>query len=134
MEYYRFTNKNTPMSDWGHAMFATNRNSVCNGYGHNEYHYNGKQAVAIQSLYDAIATEWEESKEFGAIPDCYENLSTNQVCETFNPDDIVQDAEAWDDPDMYRWFCENILDKYGVVAVTTEDGAIIFDENLATLI
>lgn len=133
MEYYRFTDKDTVMSDWGHAMFATDREMVAQCYGCHEYHYNGHKAVAIETLYPVIAAEWETSKEFGLLPNGYEDVSADQICKAFNPDDIVMSAGAWDDGDLYQWFCDHIEAPYDISAVTTNDGAILFDESLATL-
>jgi len=134
--YYRFTNKETPMSDWGHAMFAEDRDSV-DFYGNNEYHLPVSSTVDINELEDAIKSAWNASiadEDFGDIAysdwaNIIENISADEAFEQFNPDDIVNSAAAYDS-DWVCWLWERVLAPRGIMAVRTTDGAICFDESL----
>lgn len=128
-KYYRFSNSETPMSDYGHAMFAAKEDSV-SGYGENEYTYDGKNAVPIESLKDIIVKKWDETIENGMEPIGYENLTGEEVYQEFDPSDIVMSAQAWDNGELLTWFYENVALENDITAVTTKDGAIVFDENL----
>lgn len=128
-KYYRFSNSETPMSEYGHAMFSENEGSV-SGYGENEYIYDGKNAVPIESLKDLIVKKWDEAIENGMEPIGYENLTGEEVYQEFDPSDIVMSAQAWDNGELLTWFYENVALENDITAVTTKDGAIVFDENL----
>lgn len=128
MTYYRFTNRG-PMSDWGHAMFSDNEDSVGH-YGANKYTYDGLGAVDIRDLKDLFDAEWNLSAENGLLPQGYEEMGAEEIFGAFNPDDIVMSAQAWDDPELSTWFCENIAIGNDIKAVITNDGCIVFDEDL----
>lgn len=128
--YHRFTSKDTPMSDWGHAMFAEDRDMVAQCYGSNEYLYDGKAGIDIADLKDAITQAWEEDAETGMLPVGYEDLDAETAYGCFNPDDIVMSAGAWDCGEALEWFCERIAEPMGIPAVITSDGAIVFDADL----
>lgn len=132
MTYYRFTNSDNVLSDWGHAMFAADEDMV-SGYGVNEYVYSGSDSIDITALYPAIAREWEKSADYGLLPDGYEDMDAVSACRMFNPSDIVMSAEAWDNADLLTWFCEHIAIPQDIKAVITDDGAILFDTALAVL-
>lgn len=130
--YYRFTNSNNPMSDWGHAMFAENREAV-EHYGANEYIFDGQGAVSINDLKDLIITAWnecQESEDFGSLYEKhFMEITAEEVFDNLNPEDIVNSADGWD-TELVVWFWEFIAEPSNIMAVTTWDGAIVFDENL----
>ena len=131
-KYYRFTNKNTPMSEWGHAMFAENRDDVMH-YGRNEYVLDKAHTVDIYDLEDEIKAAWvksQEEDEFGEMyDDYYKSLSADEVFECFVPEDIVNSAAGYD-CDLVVWLWQFILEPKGIMAVRTPDGAVCFDESL----
>jgi hypothetical protein len=132
--YYRFTNSNNPMSDWGHAMFAEDRYQVEN-YGKNEFTIDSDKTVSIWDLRDEIIVKWDECREiedFGPVmTDRYliDNVTGEQAFESFNPDDIVDSAQGYD-TDWVCWLWELILEPAGIMAVRTQNGVVCFDENL----
>lgn len=130
MEYYRFTRKNTPMSDWGHAMFAADRDAVAQCYGAREFLYSGDGAVDIADLKDTIVSMWEEDAELGVLPDGCGGIGAEDAYRCFAPEDIVMSAGAWDDGDALTWFFDRIAAPLGIAAVKTYDGAIVFDPDL----
>lgn len=131
-KYYRFTNKNTPMSDWGHAMFAEERYRV-EHYGENEYWLDKAHTVSIFDLEEEIKTAWNKCKEeeyFGDLYDeYYQSLSAEEVFDSFAPEDIVNSAEGYD-CELVVWLWQFILEPKGIMAVRTPDGAVCFDESL----
>lgn len=135
--YFRSTNSKTPMSKWGHALFADNPERTI-VYGENLYQYNDKGSVPITRLSKQIEKAWNEEREDGFSSDLFsdsekkywENVSTKDVVESFNPKDIVNSAEAWDDGTLFTWVYERILEPNDITAVTTKNGAIVFDEAL----
>lgn len=128
--YHRFTRKSTPMSDYGHAMFAEDRDMVSQCYGDHEYLYDGSNGTSIEDLKDTIISAWGEDAEMGLLPIGYGDVSAEDAYNCFNPDDIVMSAGAWDDGDALVWFWERIAEPMGISAITTSDGAIVFDESL----
>ena len=134
MHYYRYRIDNMPvMSDWGYAMFAADREAVA-GYGSTLYTYDGHDAVSINDLRSAISEEWERCKKSGvwgvwAPEDGMEELDGRAVAEMFSPSDIVNSAEGWDNA-IVQWLWEHVLEPRAVYAVTTPNGAVVFDEKM----
>ena len=128
--YYRYTRTETPMSDWGHAMFAADKDSVDGCYGDVAWEYDGSQSVDINNLADLIASKWAEDSESGLVPDGYEMYAPDEISAEFNPQDIVMSAGAWDNGELTQWFWDRIADPMGISAIITSDGAIVFDEGL----
>lgn len=130
VNYYRYSNKKTPMSNWGHAMFVCEERfeRVCNGYGSQGYLYNGQDGVQIEDLFERISKEWNENDIYR--PADFEHMDAEEVYEMFNPLDIVDTAGAWDDGSLTQWIYERVLEPIQIRAVITEDGAIVFDEEL----
>lgn len=129
--YYRFTHSRNPMSDYGHAMFAANRDRVAdsNGYGPVEHHYDGTDGVKIEELYDKIRSAWadEESRPLDAY---YAGLTDEQVCQCFTPVDIVDGADGFDSGEMTQWLWDQVCEPEGIMAIITPDGAVVFDPDL----
>lgn len=130
--YYRFTESQSPMSNWGHAMFAEKMDSV-EHYGKNLYTLNASVAVNVEDLKESITAAWEACKEneyFGSTMDTYyEQLTAEEVYNLLNPADIVNSAEGYD-CDIVQWFWDYVLEPQGIMAVRTQDGAVCFDETL----
>ena len=133
MLYHRYTNSNTPMSSWGHAMFVDN-NQSSDHYGDNHYTFaSDVNTVTIASLEGLITTTWtkcQEDEDFGdLIDEYYQSLSASEVFDGFNPSDIVNSAAGWD-CELMVWFWQFIAEPNGIMSIITEDGAIVFDADL----
>ena len=132
MTYHRYTRTNTtPLSNWGHAMFARNHDSVSEmvQYGNIHWELDSGKCTPILSLTDKISNAWEECQEsgyFGNIDSYFESLDIETVIESFNPENIVTSADAWDS-DMVVWFWEFIAEPNNILNISTTDGAISFD-------
>lgn len=130
--YHRYTNSNSPMSDWGHAMFAYGDEHRTDNYGANHYTYDGTDGVNIQDIEQAIKDAWAECQEtghFGFLPESDQDLTAEEVYQSFNPENIVDGAQGWD-CDLACWFWEFVAEPNDIMAVITQDGAILFDEAL----
>lgn len=135
MLYYRGTLSNNPMSEWGHAMFVDNfENSYC-GRGC-DWTFEGTLATPITELKEAIISAWNQYLEDGYFGgfinndnDYYTTLTAEEVYNSFNPYDIVNSAEGYDDT-LVTWLWEMVLEPNNIYAVTTNDGAVVFDESL----
>jgi len=137
--YDRWTNAKTPMSDYGHAMFAKSYSSdgaVNRGskFGDTLYIYYGKGSIGFSELKKEIKNIWNEYWDENDIKisnlDYLKDYSPDQIIETFNPKNIVDDAEAYDNPEMLAWLWDNVLEPNDINAVITNDGAVVFDRDL----
>lgn len=127
MTYYRYTNEESAISDYtGFGMFAINEGRVSECYGANCFIYDGTDGVDINDMHDRFLEAWEECKD--NAPDYMQELTGEEFFKAFDPEDIVEDAEAWDNGDFRRFFVEFIYDDEAAILLT--DGAIVFDENL----
>lgn len=129
MTYYRFSNNENPMSNWGHAMFAEDRAHV-EHYGEYEYHYHGDHSVNIEDIRDLIIDAWNQTVEGCMEPIGFEEYDAEAIYNEFNPEDIVMSAQAWDCAELIEWFCENVAIANDITAVITNDGAIVLDADL----
>lgn len=123
----------SPISSYtGYGMFADDPNTV-DMYGDSLYTVDNSALPSIDDFKAAIANAWNEDLESGMLPVSIESLAENftgeQIAETFDPKNIVDGADAWDDPDLTTWaFDKGIFD--GVPGVKTSDGSIVWDESV----
>lgn len=134
-DYYRFTDKDTPMSNWGHAMFSNNRDRV-EGYGKNEFGLNKNNTIDINQLKNKITKTWNYDRKNGFTGDFgnglinndYNNIPGEEIFKSFNPDNIVDSADAYDG-DLHQWLWDRILKPNNIDAIRTKDGAIVFNND-----
>ena len=123
----------SPISGYtGYGMFADDPNSI-DMYGESLYSVDNSSLPSINQFKEAIAAAWNEDVENGMLPPSIESLTDNftaeEISETFDPKDIVDSADAWDDPDLITWaFEKGIFDE--VPGVKTSDGAVVWDDNV----
>jgi len=131
---YRFTAKDSPMSDWGHAMFADNRDAVSRIYGKNEYRVPASGLTDVRSLDDAIRAAWE-SRDLGrsmsaADAAYYDDLTPDDISDQLvNVGDIVNTAKGYDSP-LVNWLYDAVIEPRGIRGVKTPDGAVVFDPEI----
>ncbi|WP_304117488.1 LPD23 domain-containing protein [Phascolarctobacterium succinatutens] len=120
------------MSDYGYAMFGDNAAWV-DGYGENLYSVFHDDLEDINNLKKKIAEAWDEDVETEVIPADLEVLARErtgeQIAEDFDPTDIVDDAGAWDIPELASWAFERGVFE-DVPGVKTRDGAVVWDNNI----
>lgn len=127
MKYYRYTNGETAVSEYtGFGMFAKNRDRISQCYGSNCFTYDGANGVDINDMHDRFLEAWEECKD--SAPDYMQEMTVEEFFKAFDPEDIVDDAGAWDNDDFRRFFVDFIYDDEA--AILLSDGAIVFDETL----
>lgn len=123
----------SPISSYtGYGMFADDPNSV-DMYGDSLYTVDNSALPSIDDFKAAIANAWNEDLESGMLPVSIESLAENftgeQIAETFDPKNIVDGADAWDDPDLTTWaFDKGIFDD--APGVKTSDGSIVWDDSV----
>lgn len=143
---YRGKAGNSPLSDWGTAMFSDDGEKAyfpdtLNQYigsPRKGYYVNKSELVDVDSLSDEIWDKWREDWENGTLEDEYgmdylteeQALDKEEILSEFNPDDIVDSARAYDNAEFVRWFYDRIIEPKGIAGVNTSDGAVVFDENV----
>lgn len=143
---YRGKAGNSPLSDWGTAMFSDDGGKAyfpdtLNQYIENPrkgYYVNKSELVDVDSLSDEIWNKWREDWENGTLEDEYgmdylteeQALDKEEILSEFNPDDIVDSARAYDNAEFVKWFYDRIIEPKGIAGVNTSDGAVVFDENV----
>ena len=126
--YYRFSNSDDPMSDWGTAIFSDTRESVQH-YGKNEFTFSG-EATSASELEDVIARQWEKDKKAGRLYESSDyDLSGRDVARSFNPRDVVDSAEGYDSNSV-QWLWDRVLEPRNIRAVRTTNGVVVFDPKL----
>ena len=129
----RFTESGsiTPMCDIGYAMFVRDdiiEDEQMSIYGPHKWIYIGTP-IHIVDLFEEIMDAWEECPcrdQYGH----YESVSGGEIAMLANPNKIVETAGLWDDWDLVHWIWEHVLEPKGIFAIETNDGAIVFDEQL----
>ena len=122
------------MSDYGYAMFSDNADDALYymGYEGDLYSVNHRDLTDISQLKSIIAQQWDEDVESGNIPyslTSYEERNGEWVAEQFDPVNINDSAQAWDDGDLVSWaFDKGIFDD--ISGVKTRDGAVAWDEDV----
>ncbi len=132
------TNPNSPMSDWGHAMFADNAESN-QLYGDCWWAVDSADLVNISDLRNAILTARREFDPDTAyymtdvmIAD-FEQLnqrSDDDFFGFFDPEDIVDSADAYDSDTLCVWAWENVFEPLNIKGVKTSDGAVVYDPSI----
>lgn len=133
--YYRYTNSLNPMSDWGHAMFAANQYKVEN-YGDHGWIISDSDGISIHNLKEQIISKFTEWQKENAWDTWYEiayfvnEITPEQFFEAFDPRDIVDSAEAYDNDFYVTWLWDNILEPNDIYTIITSDGAVTFDKDI----
>lgn len=128
MTYYRWTRTSNPMSDWGHAMFADADDRWSGAFCHI---LNSSDCTPISTLMDDIKVAWttcQADEYFGQtyLDEYTTSLDADDVAQLFDPEDIVNSAGGWDS-ELVCWFWEFVAEPNGILAVSTNDGAVAFD-------
>ncbi len=147
--FYRYTSKNSPLSQWGHAMFADDKEKVVEhySYGRKAWIFSPKATDSrvrnIEDLKEKTRIEWKKTVDFynengyyktvGGGEDLKDfiemNLSFDEVFSYLNPTRIVDSAEGWDG-DLGIWFYHAVAEPNDIMAIVTQDGAIVWDDDM----
>lgn len=127
--FYRYADADNKINELtGFAMFSDNEGRVSNCYGSTRYTYDGTDGISIDELKNRFLEAWEDCSD--CAPDYMQGLTGDEFFKCFDPDDIVDDAGAWDNDDFRRFFADYIYDDEPAIILT--NGAIVFDESLIT--
>lgn len=148
-EFVRYTRRDTsPMSDYGHAMFAQlsgaaeRREGLSRTYGDIAWSFDPSQkgVARIADLESVMRSEWKKTmrqvENYEYYSEGGENLEQfigqdfDEIFSSFSPKSIITSAGAYDDPDLTAWLWFKVLEPRGLGAVVTPDGAIVYDETL----
>lgn len=117
------------MGENGCAMFADNLESIASYSGHNGqiYSVDHSRLTPVGDLTGAIATAWanDDFRPYG-----YDHLEAEEILATFDPANIVNCAEAYDDAKLVTWLWEQVLEARNILGVKTQDGAVVFDASI----
>ncbi len=149
--YIRYTTTpDTPMSDWGHAMFADKKEKVDHNYGKYAWYFDANShkdvTVTVDSIKEDIKKAFLEdvergywvsdtNGEFQYFIDAYNEgeMPIDEFLNQFSPEDIVNSAEAYDTI-LANWLYQEVLESKGITAIVLPDGVIVYDESIITRI
>lgn len=132
MKSYRFTKQKSVLSDWGHAMFSDNADQVYH-YGKIAYSVDHKDLTPFEEVAPLIESAIKEEIESGEAYNVFEEYEINDInafINSFNSENIVVAAEVYDNSIWCMWLTEKILEQNNIWAIKTNDGAIVWDEEI----
>ena len=93
-----------------------------------QYRFVTNEADAV----DSETLESEIEKLFKKNPDILEEYqaTAEELAADASPDDIVDSAGLWDNPDLVQMIWDEILEPGGVFKVKTPNGMLVFDPAL----
>ena len=124
MTLNRRTNKQSPMSDWGHAMFSNKSADELYHYGANLFTVDSGDLVNIENFKNTIIAKFDNAKKFLEL----EEMTPEEFYDLFNPSDIVDTAQAWDNDKFIEWFSDNIDSSAN--GYLLQSGAVVFNESI----
>lgn len=138
LSYRANINPDNPMSAWGHAMFADNPSGI-EVYGDCWWVVNSNDLTDITDLREAILaarhefdpdTAYYMTSVMLADFEYLNERSDDEFFGFFNPDDIVDSADAYDSDTLCAWAWESVFEPLGVRGVKTQDGAVVYDPDI----
>lgn len=124
--YYRATRCLPINPVTGFGMFSKKELSPEDVKPRNVYVYDGSEGISIQELRHFIMGRFNDNRRVLSDTFCY--MYPYDFYQMFDPDDIIEDAGAWGEPEIRRFFYDYIYD--GEKAILLTSGAIVFDKNL----
>lgn len=135
LPYHRFTNGDVAQKKLGYAMFAEGDPERVSSYGRNHYAFTPDDLPEENVVY-AGSNKFKEAlrgalKKDDSILKEYD-ASIDDVIDSFNPSNIVDSADGWDNLDWVSFVKEKVLSPNNWKAVETDDGALLFDDFLSS--
>jgi len=133
----RKSDKNTPMSDWGHAMFAEKESDLGNAYGQNAFYVKKNELTDSSNMAELIKKAWNKESRLDdlnknlSVPDAeyFNELSADDVVKSFTDiKDIVNSADGYDS-DLFQWLFEQVIEPNDIKGIKLENGGIVFDDS-----
>jgi hypothetical protein len=125
---YRGGSSKSPLSHGGYAMFADDPTEI-ESYGDVLYSVDTKNLTPITDLKDEFIKTWNSKEDWERVPS-YENDTGEEMFAGYDPQRIVLTADHWDDEELVGWFYTNIAEPKGLDGVKTNDGAIVFNDEI----
>jgi hypothetical protein len=132
-EYRRNTRGETPFNDTDYAMFVKADpadEDIVSSYGDNEWTARAQDAVPVEDIQKDIVRAI--AREAPELRDQYQTTAA-QLAREANPEDIVNSAGLWDDPELAQFVYENVLGPRGIESVKTRDGLLVFGPEAANV-
>ena len=132
---YRFTNSENPMSEYRHAMFSDSEDRV-EFYGRNRYLVDASKLTPFESVKPLIESAYDQDAEedFRMMQNCgvdeFAYQDKESFVNSFNPEDIVESAEGYDNTAMNYWLYECVLEPNGIDGIRTQNGGVVYNEEL----
>ena len=127
MKSYRTTRRESPISDWGHAMFADRAESLeC--YGGDAGYWFSVDSDKLESIEDLRQLIIDTRHDEGGLPWYMDDVADDDFFSAFAPSDIVMSAGVYDNEELLQWFFDYIAAPSDIRGIKTPDGAIVFDE------
>jgi len=124
--FVRRTRGNSPDNGIGHMMFVDEaKKESINSYGKNLWHFESSH-VPQESLVDASSSEFRKGA-YRALRSEHDRATARALVDEANPERIVNSAGLWDDPSSVELVWNKYLEPKNVMAVITNDGAVVFD-------
>jgi len=129
--YYRRTSSSSPLSkNIGHMMFVDSEDEI-NGYGKNLFYIDvdmkDSHVISAKKLIPKFIKVMNEDYE--DVLNEY-RVDAKSLSKELNPDRIVTSAEIWDNLDLVEIIWNEILEPNNILVVVTNDGCLVFDEDL----
>lgn len=132
-ESYRFYGSDDPMSRAGYAMFADDPDRNGSAYGGDNkraFSVNEEDLTDVSKLKGKIIAARHLADKIGDDLADYKSLSDSDFYEMFDPQDIVDSADAFDNESLAGWFYDRVAEPNQIAGIKTFDGAIVFDKDI----
>lgn len=128
----------SPVSEWGTMMFTDDAyraywSRKLNDIQKQLYSVQKSDLTDIETLKPVIEEKLSEDIQSGDIIEIFgldyvdfDSVTVEELYEYFNPQDIVDNAEAYDNNEMIKWLWERVLEPMGIQGVKTRNGAVVF--------
>ena len=152
MKYYRRTATGEgPIESVGYGMFVCEEDrDQIRSYGEQEWEYDDtkdKKCIKIEGIQEAIRRQFLEDLDTKIIysyldPESYTGRCNadelqgimeefaNTIADSYNPEDIIESADGFDNLDWTFWLWERVLEPEGITAIITDNGAVVFEEDI----
>lgn len=132
--FYRATNRSTPLNDVGHMMFSDRGPEAVEHFGKHMYQVDIGE-IPQESIVNAGDNKFKRRAMRALLEGQnrlnYARSDFPEFVRGFNPDDIIDNAGSWDNPDIAEVLYDNYLGKEGIEAIKTKDGLILLNPEYA---
>lgn len=128
--FRRSQNAKSPDNGAGYSMFVADDPDLVEGYGKNLWHLNSDD-VPAKSVIDTQSPEFRKGAYKALRLDDVDRDTARALVNEAAPEDIVNSAGMWDDPQSVQAVWDKYLEKKEALGVKTPNGFILFDPSYA---